>query len=225
MLSLIQGAEKFRVDLHVHTSYGSPCAELHDPESLPETMVLKGLSGVVVTEHDMFWPDGLIRSLNARLPQGMRIYSGIEVSTSVCHVVVVGLDDTCGIYPGMGPDLLVEITEKNRAAAILVHPYHSSNGFDPARDNLPGFHGMEVASTTTRGDSRMKTISLCRTTKAFPVAGSDAHCSGNLGKAFTCFPRLPSDEKELALMIRTGLGIPMVRENSGPFPGEDLIVC
>ena len=209
----------FRIDLHVHTAFGSACAELHDPNTLPDSMEKNGLDGVVITEHNLLWPGEKIIEINRRLPKNRRLYRGIEVSTSHCHVVVIGLDSIHGVYPGMQPERLIEQAEKEQAVAILVHP--CLNGFDLERDCPWGFHGMEVASTMTRGNIRRKTLVLCRQHHALPVAGSDAHCSENLGKAFTCFPFLPVDEKELALMIRQGLGVPMALEPDG----EALVVC
>jgi len=222
-----------RIDLHVHTSFGSACAELHNPDTLPEAMEKQNLNGVVITEHNTLWPRDMIRKLNRRLPPNRRIYSGVEVSTSRCHVVVIGLDQPVEIFSGMTPELLCSIATHNLAVAILVHPYLTSNGFDPDKERLPGFHGMEVASTMTRGDFRIKTLILCKKSNIFPVAGSDAHCSENLGKAFTCFPHLPADEKELAFMIKQGIGVPMALEDNGKISekisekikGEALIVC
>lgn len=209
----------FRIDLHVHTAFGSACAELHDPDTLPDSMEKHGLDGVVVTEHNLLWPGEKIIGINRRLPKHRRLYRGIEVSTSQCHVVVIGLDSFQGIYPGMPPERLIEHAEKEQAVTILVHP--CLNGLDLGCNGPWGFHGMEVASTMTRGDFRRKTLVLCRQHHTLPVAGSDAHCSENLGKAFTCFPFLPVDEKELALMIRQGLGVPMVIEPGG----EARVVC
>lgn len=211
----------FPIDLHVHTAFGSACAELHQPETLPGTMERRRLNGVVITEHNLLWPRDKIRAINRQLTGNRRIYSGIEVSTSRFHVVVIGLTRSDGIYPGMPAERLIEQVENDLAVAILVHPYLTSTGFDPAKEKLSGFHGMEVASTMTRGEIRTKTLVLCKDRKTVPVAGSDAHCSENLGKAFTCFPSLPADEKELAFMIRKGLGVPMTRETNG----ETLIVC
>lgn len=210
-----------RIDLHVHTAFGSACAELHDPESIPEAMEAIGLHGVVITEHNTQWPEDLIDALNRRLPEGRRIYSGMELSTSRCHVVVIGLNASHGFHPGMTPESLCRMAEAGGAATILVHPYQTSNGFDPDTERLPGYHGVEVASTMTRGEFRIRTLALCKAVNAAPVAGSDAHCSTNLGKAFTCFPHLPENETELALMIRKGLGVPMTLETHG----ENLIVC
>ncbi len=211
----------FPIDLHVHTAFGSACAELHQPGTLPGTMERQRLNGVVITEHNLLWPRDKIRAINRQLTGNRRIYSGIEVSTSRFHVVVIGLTKSDGIYPGMPAERLIEQVENDLAVAILVHPYLMPAGFDPGKEKLSGFHGMEVASTMTRGEIRTKTLVLCKDRKTVPVAGSDAHCSENLGKAFTCFPYLPADEKELALMIRKGLGVPMTREPNG----ETLIVC
>lgn len=86
---------------------------------------------------------------------------------------------------------------------------------------INSFDCMEIASTMTIGNMRRKTIDLCIGAGSIPVAGSDAHCRENLGKAYTSFPYLPDDEKELAVMIKKRKGIPMARENNG----EKLILC
>ncbi len=211
----------YRIDLHVHTAFGSACAELHDPDSLPETMENKGLHGLVITEHNTQWPRIMIDALNRRLPKGRRIYSGVEISTSRCHAVVIGLDTTQGFHPGMTPEALCRMADANRAAAILVHPYQTSGDFDPDTERLPGYHAVEVASTMTRGEHLIRTLALCMAVHAAPVAGSDAHCSVNLGRAFTCFPKLPGNERELALMIRKGLGVPMTQDPDG----DHIIQC
>jgi len=201
------------IDLHVHTAFGSPCAELHKPGTLIDTMKKRLIHGMVITEHNTMWPKQDIDALNRSLPEDQRIYSGIEVSTSRHHVVVIGLDDSSGIFPGMVLEKLLEISRKNNAVTILVHPFNTDAGI--VSSGLPAIDCIEVASTMTIGEKQQKTCDLCLGQKAIPVAGSDAHCRENIGKAYTAFPRLPRNEKELAEQIRKGFGIPMFRGKNG----------
>lgn len=205
---------RVRIDLHVHTAFGSACAELHNPETIPESMIKKSVQGIVITEHNRMWPEEMIKDINLRLPSGHRIYSGVEVSTALFHVVVIGLDNSKAIYPGIEPDRLIEIAEKHRAVTILVHPYQTLCDLCPKKTFISSFDGLEIASTMTCGDIRTKTLALCLDMGLVPVAGSDAHCSENIGKAYTCFTRLPDHEKDLAEMIKKGLGKPMTKEKN-----------
>ena len=207
------------IDLHVHTAFGSPCAELHKPASIPETMKKKHIHGIVITEHNTMWPAKNIEELNLRLPLNYRVYSGIEVSTSHHHVVVIGLDDPSDIFPGISLEKLLAISKRNNAVAILVHPFSGVRKF--FSDPFPDFDGIEVASTMTCGEAQQKTYDLCMINNAIPVAGSDAHCRQNVGKAFTAFPFLPRNEKQLAEQIKKGLGLPMVTA----LEGKGVRVC
>lgn len=208
-----------KIDLHVHTAFGSPCAELHKPETLVESLKKSPIQGIVITEHNTMWPPHHIEALNRSLPKHLRIYSGIEVSTSSYHVVVIGLPDESGIIPGMPHEKLIEITKNFNAVTILVHPLSTSpKGL--ASGKLPDVDCIEVASTMTCGEKQQQTCNLCFQLKLIPVAGSDAHCRENIGKAYTAFPRLPRDEHELAALIKQGLGVPMQTTM-----GKDVSVC
>jgi predicted metal-dependent phosphoesterase TrpH len=209
-----------RVDLHVHTSFGSPCAELLKPAFLRAAMEKMKIHGIVVTEHNVVWPKADMESLNRLLPKGFRIYSGVEVSTSLFHVVIIGLDSMTGVTPGMRLESLLDISEKNNAAAILVHPFDTCDN-PVAMPVICDFDGIEVVSTTTRGEKILKTLALCENRTTSPVGGSDAHCVENIGKAFTAFPDLPRDEKELADQIKRGMGRPMIMTGEG----REVFVC
>lgn len=198
----------------MHTAFGSPCAELHRPDTLLDTLKHGTVHGIVITEHNLMWPRQNIEALNRCLPANLRIYSGIEVSTSAFHVVVIGLDDDRGIFSGIRHEKLLDITRKSRAVTILVHPLSGIRNPD-IPSVYPDTDCIEVASTTTFGEALRRTCELCTLKKAIPVAGSDAHCRENIGKTYTAFPHLPGNEHELAELIRQGLGVPMVRESNG----------
>ena len=207
---------KYYVDLHVHTRRYSPCAELLDPELLVNRLRYSRLDGIVVTEHDNLWSREEIRELNAGL-RGKRFYRGVEVSSSLGHFVVIGLDDLDGIEPGVSIDRLVQGARKSRAAVILVHN-HLSNYTADSHFNVQsipyGIDAIEVASTITFGANQLKAESLAKDKGWSQVAGSDAHCIDRVGHTFTAFPELPADEKTLAKAICMGMGVPLRADDS-----------
>lgn len=212
---VIQTADdpKYNIDLHVHTSFGSACAELHDPETIPGAMANRNLHGIVITEHNTLWQPEAIKYLNSRLP-GHRIYNGIEVSSASHHFILIGVDTMEGIFPGIHPEKLITLVKQCGAVLILVHPQLITTDLSriPFAQDVDA---VEVASTITSGYFENNAVELCRRHSLNAVAGSDAHCSEKLGDTFTSFPALPEDEKELAWMIRKGVGVPMRRDNSG----------
>ena len=50
-----KAVERFAIDLHLHTRRYSPCAELVPPEEIASSARRAGLSGVVLTDHDVLW--------------------------------------------------------------------------------------------------------------------------------------------------------------------------
>lgn len=202
-----------RVDLHVHTRRYSQCAEGLDPAALPGIMRARGLSGVVVSEHDAMWSAAELGELRAALGPDQRVYGGVEVTTRDGHLVVIGLEGLGDIRRGMAGAALVERALREGAAVILAHPHRGRPG--PYDLVLPGLHAVEVRNATTSAEQAARAASLARTAGLLAVAGSDAHALEHVGGAFTVFDRLPEDEAALAAMLRAGRGAPGTDEAAG----------
>lgn len=200
------GKWKYRLDLHVHTRRFSPCAEALDPGRLHEMMARQGLHGLVITEHDQLWPANEIAALNRGLKNG-RIYRGVEVSSRNGHFIVIGIDEMDGIRPGIGIRELVQKVDQLQAALIWAHPYLN---YGSVPEPLPpagmprGIHAVEAASGVTSGEKTVMALASALQMGCVPVGGSDAHCPGQVGCAYTRFARLPKNEKSLAAAIRAG---------------------
>lgn len=199
---------KYLVDLHVHTSRYSPCAELLDPEMLDECMRLKGLHGVVITEHDIMWEREEIDELNLQL-KGRKLYRGVELSCREGHFVVIGLDeiDNIELYCPVA-DVVVE-TQRYGGVIIFAHHHLKCCGNHEPVDpqSLPeGIDAIEVCSTMTSGVHLQDALHFAGIRGWQPVAGSDAHCCEHVGAAATSFATLPANEKELARAIKMGMG-------------------
>ena len=77
------------IDMHVHTTRGASDSSL-SPVELARKARRVGLSAVVVTEHDRLWDRREISSF--RETYSLLIASGMEVSTELGHILVIGLD-------------------------------------------------------------------------------------------------------------------------------------
>lgn len=203
--------KQYHVDLHVHTRRYSPCAELLNPQMLGDWMRGCNLQGVVITEHDKMWSIEEIKELNAGLI-GARIYSGVEVSSSNGHFVVIGLENLDGIKPGISAEVLIKKANRCAAAVILAHHHITYPNTKMPLDvhSLPEeIDAIEVASTMTFGQNQQEAVNFAKARGWKPVAGSDAHAIESVGETFTAFRELPADEKKLAEVIKSGLGVPM----------------
>lgn len=205
------------LDLHVHTRWGSECAELLDPESLPGAMTACGLDGIVITEHNTLWPKKEIARLNRGLT-GRRVYGGMEVSTATHHFVVIGLNAMDGIHEGMSATQLRRITRTHHAAMILAHPLEdrAAHGRDALCRLTVTPDAVELGSAVACRHHEARIRQWGRENGVHLVAGSDAHCIENLGRTVTAFPHLPDSEEELARMIQNGLGRPVRRPAEQP---------
>ena len=117
-----------KVELHLHTSRYSGCAEA-GPAELMAALTEAAYEAVFLTEHDRVWPDPEIQSLQRQFP-AIRIFPGLE--RTICddplqHLLVLGTND---------PEYLAtsdaaEIILKARAAGhltVLAHPFRWDGG-------------------------------------------------------------------------------------------------
>jgi len=200
------GGPPFSIDLHVHTGRYSQCAELVDPYRVAGAARQAGLSGVVLTEHDVFWQDEEIELLRRESPW-IRIYRGIEVSARGCHLVVIGIEDAALLDRGMPPDLAVEVAHAAGAAVILAHPYRDADPSLLPPDLVDTIDAVEVASTSFTLPESLAAHRLAERHLRPKVASSDAHALSRIGWAWTDLPSLPADELALAEAIRSGQGL------------------
>ncbi len=200
----------FRVDLHVHTKRYSPCAELLNPDKLVVQARKRGLSGIVITEHDHLWSKEDIRELQNQTSD-IRFYRGVEISSASGHFVVIGIENLDDIAPGISVEALIQKIKPHNAALILVHHHlvYSSIKFPRAIKDMPcGIDAIEVASSVTYGELQDDAEKIAKSKGWTAVGGSDAHSIGKLGVTFTSFATLPQNEKELAQAIRSGNCLP-----------------
>ena len=208
---MAQSPSGINIDLHVHTRRYSPCAELVDEGQIARFALQAGLSGVVITDHDVLWSRDEIERLGALNPE-LAIFRGVECSTAEGHAVVIGLEDLATIRKGARIASIAHIARAQGAAVILAHPYRDADPEGIAPELLDA---IEVGSTSFSHAEADRSVALARRLGLPTVASSDAHALSRIGWAWTRFPRLPRDSTDLAAMIRSGAGTPVIPR---PFP-------
>src|SRR5215218_2315562 len=82
------------VDMHIHTTNGASDSQLR-PEEMAEIAKGIGLTGVNVTEHDRVWDKYTADAFRRDHPH-LFLSPGMEVSTDLGHIIVVGLKEYVG---------------------------------------------------------------------------------------------------------------------------------
>jgi predicted metal-dependent phosphoesterase TrpH len=193
-------AGRFRIDLHVHTRIGSPCA-FYDAMDIPRYAQDAGLSGAVITDHNFGWAEnalspGAYDNLAAAFAErGLLMLVGMEVSTVEGDVLVYPPDVAAlmGALPGGFGRMNFEVGEVMAAAdrlgalAVLAHPYrypatppHAIERFNGARGAFYNPYGVPE------------------------VGGSDAHFPWGVGAAYTEFEEEVTGIVDLIGLVREG---------------------
>lgn len=189
----------YNIDIHVHTQRYSPCAELLNPAELDRIAQIKNIHGIVITEHNITWPQEEIDELN-RMFKFTRLYRGAEISCIEGHFVVIGVSEIEENIKGIAISELSRMVQLEKGTVIWAHPHQ----FPIKESAIKGIHAIEVASSITFGENQQDALRIAEKRKWVAVAGSDAHYLDCIGSAYTSFYKLPQDEKELASLINQG---------------------
>jgi hypothetical protein len=205
------------VDMHVHTSIGSPDSNL-TPSRLLEAAPEVGLDGLVIAEHNDPWT--VERLDRFRQESGLFACSSREWETDFGHIIALGLHaDVRGIERA---DEVHRLARAQGAFMILVHPFrffpsHSNRLFgrqyDPSSLTAselaqhPVFELVDAIEVLNYGCTQKENQLAQEAARALgmlAVAGSDAHTYTELGRCVTIFQRTVGSEKELIEELRAG---------------------
>ena len=188
------------VDMHVHTVRGAADSSL-TPDQLIEEAKRIGLTGVNISEHDRVWDARQIEEFRER--SGLFVSRGMEVSTDMGHMIVIGLES---YLPGIR-----RATELRRAVdeaggfMIVAHPFR--HFFDPIhfrRDGRPPFEmtpeeaaermavfklvdEMEVANGGCTPRENQFALRVARALGKRGIGASDCHSTQGVGCYTTVF--------------------------------------
>ena len=204
--------EVFSIDMHIHTSRYSECAETLHPEKIEEYALKAGLDAVIITEHDTCWKRSDLRELQES-STSIQIFNGVEVTTkSGCHLIVYGIEELGPLRKGIPCEEAIRYVHESDGIIILAHPFRKSL---PPLNIIEQFDAIEVGSTSLYKKESDLSMHLAQTLEKPVIGSSDAHALSMIGWAYTRFPSKPVNPKDLCRMIKEGIG-EVVMPN--PFP-------
>ncbi|MGQ9572843.1 MAG: PHP-associated domain-containing protein [Dehalococcoidia bacterium] len=225
------------IDMHLHTVKGGSDSSLTPQELVREARRI-GLSGVNISEHDRAWDARQLERV--RHESGLFLSRGMEVSTDLGHIIVIGLDQ---YLPGIRRAAeLRRVVSEIGGFMFVAHPFR--HFFDPVhfrRDGreppsltpeeaarLPIFEmvdELEVANGGCTPQENYFALRVARILGKRGIGSSDAHSDQGLGCFTTVFERPLADERDLIAELKAGRYYPaggLLRGALAPF-GESSV--
>jgi predicted metal-dependent phosphoesterase TrpH len=191
-----------KFDLHMHTRRYSQDA-VSDPFDLVKAARAAGLDGIVITEHDVLWPEDELEELRAAVP-GLVILGGVEITGTGGDVLCYGVTDVSTLPRGIPwPELCREVHGQG-GAAIAAHPNRWGQPFEKiVRDEEPELDGIEVMSNNMEPELRARAAELLIRFPHFAQLGnSDSHEPATVGCCYTDFAAEIRSSADLVAAIR-----------------------
>lgn len=210
------------IDMHVHTTKGASDSNL-DPETLAEEAARRGLTAVNITEHDRLWDRHSLDLYRERHPR-LFFNNGMEVSTDLGHMIVVGLPEyRAGIHQARE---LRRVLDEVGGFMSVAHPfrhffdpvYFRRQGKEPftmtpeeAAERMAVFKivdGIEVLNGANTPRENLFALKVAQHLGKTMTAGSDAHSNQGIGIYCLVFERELRTERDLLDELHAGRCVP-----------------
>ena len=201
--------------MHVHTVRGAADSSL-TPDQLIEEARRIGLTGVNISEHDRVWEPQLLEEFRER--SGLFVSRGMEVSTDMGHMIVIGLDR---YVPGIRRAAeLRRVLDEVGGFMTVAHPFR--HFFDPIhfrRDGRPPFEmtpeeaaermpvfklvdEIEIANGGSTPRENQFALKVARVLGKQGVGASDCHSTNGVGYFVTVFEEELRDQEHMLGQLR-----------------------
>ena len=177
------------IDLHCHTAASFDC--LADPAAVARAAANRGLTHLVVTDHDRI--DGALRARDAA-PAGLTVIVGEEVKTADGDLIVAFLETA--LPPGLPADETIARARAQGAVVGIPHPFDRFRGSLSKSAQLealaPLVDWVEVHNARLVGDGNDQAAAFAREHGLPGVAVSDAHSVLEVAVAYGALDGDPS---------------------------------
>jgi hypothetical protein len=205
------------VDMHVHTVRGAADSSLTPGQLLEEAKRI-GLTGINISEHDRVWDPQQLAAF--REESGLFVSRGMEVSTDMGHIIVIGLDR---YVPGIRRATeLRNVLNDVGGFMTVAHPFR--HFFDPIhfrRDGKPPFDmspeeaaekmpvfglvdEIEIANGGSTPKENQFALNVARLLGKRGIGASDCHSTNGVGYYVTVFEEELRDEAHMLEQLRNG---------------------
>jgi|CXWL01.1.fsa_nt_gi predicted metal-dependent phosphoesterase TrpH len=206
------------IDMHIHTTAGASDSGL-DPEDLAAEATERGLTGINITEHDRLWDSFKLKDYRDRHAP-LFVNNGMEVSTDMGHMIVVGLKQYVGGIR-MAEELR-RVLDDLGGFMTVAHPfrhwfdpvYFRKQGKEPftmtpeqAAERMPVFQLVDAIEGLNGANSPRENIFALKVAKILgkPVTGgSDAHSRSGIGFYCTVLEKDVTQPDEFLEELRAG---------------------
>ena len=194
------------IDMHLHTSPKSPCSNMA-PEDAINVAIDIGLDGIVITEHNLSWPEEELNQLRKKF-KDILILNGIEITTIEGDLLVYNyFSNKIEDLPRAQKVREMIGNDKTRFMAI-AHPFREflvvgigSLGIDMEEIlSRPIFNivdGVEILNGQVSKQANRLAKTVCKKKNLQPVGGSDAHELAQIGLCVTEFENDIKNELDL----------------------------
>jgi histidinol phosphatase-like PHP family hydrolase len=141
------------IDLHVHTSERSGCANVSEEYQI-QSAIRAGLGGIAITDHDALVPQERLRALNDRYAP-FKIFTGIEVSADDLHWGVLGIHDPALESRSWNYPALLRFVRERGGFIYLAHPFRYKPVLHVDLDAYTP-DGIEIESLNSRSIRRFR---------------------------------------------------------------------
>jgi hypothetical protein len=186
------------IDLHCHTLPRSQCSALR-PEDLVDLARARGLDGICLTEHDALWPQNELANLRERT--NFPIFSGVELTTDMGHILAFGLNAGSGLFGSAAAAFAA--AQREDALLFLAHPARDGL-LKVSHDTVTFFESVEALNGSDSRLQNMAASSLAHGFRLPGIGGSDAHAAAEVGRAATRFEAVLTDNASLLAALRSG---------------------
>ncbi len=186
-----------KYDLHVHTSRYSPCA-LESPEVLCRNALQRGLRGIALTEHELWWPSHELELLRLRFPD-LVLFRGSEYTCNEGHFLVFLSEERDDLPPSHSGVLrLIDEVHERSGLIIWAHPFRFGEPWSDWVEKA-NLDGVEVSSSNMNGKTGELARKVAREKGIRVFQNSDTHVLETLGLYYN---EIPADIRDTTELIR-----------------------
>ena len=193
------------IDLHCHTS--ASFDSLADPAKVVRAAASRGLTHLVVTDHDRI--DGALRARDAA-PPGLTVIVGEEVKTADGDLICAFLERA--VPPGLSAADSIAAAREQGGLVGIPHPFDAwrgSLGKDARLASLAGLvDWVEVHNARLLGKGNEQAAAFAQEHGLAGVAASDSHSVMEVGVAYTAIDGDPSTAAGLLAALPTAEIVP-----------------
>ena len=197
------------LDPHVHTN-SSPDSTI-TLNQLREGMLAAGMNAIAVTDHDTM--EGYRRLMSNTAFRDFIIIPGVEVSTSLGDLIVLGLENP---PINRDPEVVIEQTRRQGGITVAPHPFNGARSSLGEKCGMLKIDVIETVNGKCKSDCNRQAKEFAAFLGLPGIGGSDAHERRQIGAVVNILECerdvksvLEALKKEVKIVVRQRSGSPM----------------